>query len=103
MERCVRFTDIKRSVADIQGECAENGYVVAVVELLISSCVVGTDVSALTSFTGHPVSFVEEVAARFCRSGVWLGEEVIVEWWFDDSALPFWLTLYEAVSEAMLT
>jgi len=25
MEACVRFTDIKRIVAGIQGECAENG------------------------------------------------------------------------------
>lgn len=101
MEWCVRFTDIKRIVSDIQGECEENDYVLAVAELLIASWVAGTDVSTLSSFTGQTISFVEEVAAGFCASGVWPGGKAVVEpWMFEDCALPFWLKVYDAVLAA---
>ena len=80
---------------DPENHETEITYMVAT--LLLSSLLVGTDVKRLSEFTGYSEAFVQDVSQKLEQAKIWQGATVNIEPWFEDHALPFWLTVYEGV------
>ena len=47
----------------------------------------GTDVTRLASLTAYPIGFVQQIADRMQRSGIWKGETVEYDWDVGETSL----------------
>lgn len=87
---------IKREVSRLDYDQQEEELTLRAATVLMASLLVGANPQVLADFTHFELSFIKSIAERLQSAGVWRGDEVIVEPWFEDYALPFWLLVYDA-------
>ena len=60
--------------------------------LLIASAVIGNDEQALAVFTGYEPDFIATCGRRLRDNGVWVGDELCVDWWDEETGgVAFWM------------
>jgi hypothetical protein len=93
---------IRRDVLNMDGPLAEDSYTFQAATVLLASEFVGPYVDRIATFVGYPPALVQVMAARLYEAGIWEGDEVRCESWFDPQVGGIALLLAVMVTEGKL-
>lgn len=93
---------IRRDISNMDGPLAEDSYTFQAATVLLASELVGPYVDRIATFVGYPPGLVQVMAARLYEAGIWEGDEVRCETWFEPQVGGMALLLAVMVAEGKL-